>query len=104
MRHHLTLEEGRQLDKLTYHLAPRLVELDDLFSIPEIIMISIFTWRFPAVLNGAIFSYLKDFSKKELMARKEEGWEVEFSRKPFSCYLRVRDKASPTSAEQGDET
>ena len=97
LRHHLTLKQGRNLDKLASHLAPRLIELDDLFSIPEIIIISIFTWRFPAVLNGAIFSYLKDFSKKELLAQK---WEAECSRKPFSCYLRVRDK--PGSAKHGD--
>ena len=95
LRHHLTREEGRRLDKLASHLAPRLVELDDLFSIPEIIMISIFVWRFPAVLNGAVFSYLKDFSKKELLSKKEVGWELSFSRKPFSCYLRVHDKVSP---------
>jgi len=92
LRHHLTHEESRELDKLTSHLAPRLVELDDLFSILGIIMTSIFVWRFPAVLNGAVFSYLKDFSKKELLARKERGWEVDFSSKPFSFYLRVHDK------------
>ena len=102
LRHHLTLEQAKQLDKLACHLAPRLVELDDLFSVPEIIIISIFTWRFPAVLNGAIFSYLKDFSKKEVLAKKKGGWEVSFSRKPFSCYLRVHDKVSPAAAEHGD--
>ena len=104
LRHHLTLEEGSKLDKLASHLSPRFVELDDLFSVPEIIIISIFTWRFPAVLNGAVFSYLKDFSKKELLAKKEGGWEVDFSRIPFSCYLRVHDKVSPPPDEHGDGT
>ena len=102
LRHHLTLAEGRRLDKLASYLAPRLVELDDLFSVLGIIMISIFVWRFPAVLNGAVFSYLKDFSKKELLAKKKGGWEVDFSQKPFSCYLRVHDKLSPPPAEHSD--
>ena len=104
LRHHLTLKEGRQLDKLASHLAPRLVELDDLFSVLGIIMISVFVWRFPSVLNGAVFSYLKDFSKKELLAKKDGGWEVDFSRIPFSCYLRVHDKVSPPPDEHGDGT
>ncbi|MFC1938600.1 hypothetical protein ACFLWM_00370 [Chloroflexota bacterium] len=99
LRHHLTLEEGKRLDKLAVHLAPRLVELDDLFSILGIIIISIFVWRFPAVLNGAVFSYLKDFSKKELLSKKERGWEVGLPRKLLSCYLRVYDKAGPASAK-----
>ncbi len=99
LRHHLTHEEGRRLDKLASHLAPRLVELDDLFSVLGIILISVFVWRFPAVLNGAVFSYLKDFSRKEVLAKREGGWEVDFSRKPFSCYLRVHNKVShPTPA------
>jgi SAM-dependent methyltransferase len=100
LRHHLTHEEGRRLDKLASHLAPRLVELDDLFSVVGIILISIFVWRFPAVLNGAVFSYLKDFSKKELLSKKEVGGELGFSRKPFSCYLRVYNKvvSAPASS------
>ncbi len=99
LRHHLTLEEGRQLDKLAIHLAPKVVELDDLFSLPTVIMTSLFVWRFPAVMNGAVFSFLKDFSKGELLAKKERGWKVDFSRKPFSCYLKIYDKASPAPAE-----
>lgn len=95
LRHHLTHEEGGRLDKFASHLAPRLVELDDLFSVLGIILISVFVWRFPAVLNGAVFSYLKDFSRKEVLAKREGGWEVDFSRKPFSCYLRVHNKVGP---------
>ena len=65
LRHHLTLEQAKQLDKLACHLAPRLVELDDLFSVPEIIIISIFTWRFPAVLNGAISVTSRTFPRRK---------------------------------------
>jgi SAM-dependent methyltransferase len=92
LRHHLKLEEARRLDNLALHLAPRLVELDDVFSVLGILMISIFVWRFPAVLNGAVFSYLKDSSKKELLSNKGKE-ELDFSRRPFVCYLRVHNKA-----------
>ena len=92
LRHHLTLKEGRRLDRLALHLAPKLIELDDLFSVLGILTISIFIWRFPAVLNGAIFSFLKDFSRKELLARKERGWQANRHGGPFSSYLRVHDK------------
>lgn len=95
LRHHLTVEERDRLDKLVIHLAPKFMELDDVFSITGIILESIFIWRFPVVLNGGILSYLRDFSKKELKAQKEKGWQVDIYSKPLLCYLRVHDKAPP---------
>lgn len=99
LRHHLTLEEGRRLDELAIHLAPKLMELDDLFSISGIIIMSIFLWRFPALLNGGILSSLRDFSKKELLSKKEKGWTVNIYGRPLWCYLRVYDKAGSALAE-----
>jgi hypothetical protein len=92
LRHHLTLKESRRLDELALHLAPKLIELDDLFSVPGILTTSIFVWRFPAILNGAIFSFLKDFSQKELLASQESGWQANCHGGPFSSYLRVYNK------------
>ena len=92
LRHHLTLEESRRLDELAIHLAPKVIELDDLFSIPGFILASIFAWRFPVVLNGGILSYLRDFSKKELLAQKAEAWTVATFSNPVWCHLRVYDK------------
>ena len=96
LRHHLTVEERDRLDKLAIHLAPKFMELDDVFSITGIILESIFIWRFPVVLNGGILSYLRDFSRKELKAQEEKGWQVDIYSKPLLCYLRVYDKAAPT--------
>jgi hypothetical protein len=93
LRHHLTAAEGREMDKLTAHLAPKLVELDDLFTIRGTIITSIFAWRFPAVLNGAIFSYLKDCCKKELTSQQKLGCNLGLHGRVFSCYLRVCAKA-----------
>ena len=93
LRHHLSAAEGRKLDKLTAHLAPKLVELDDLFTIRGTIITSIFAWRFPAVLNGAIFSYLRDCCKKEVTSQQKLGCNLGLHGKIFSCYLRVCAKA-----------
>jgi len=101
LRHHLTLEEGRKLDELAVHLAPKFLELDDLFSISGIAIMSIFLWRFPALLNGGILSSLRDFSKKELLLKKEEGWRADIYGKPLWCYLRVYDKAGSAPALGG---
>ena len=95
LRHHLTVEERDRLDELAIHLAPKFMELDDVFSITGIILESIFIWRFPVVLNGGILSYLRDFSRKELKAQEEKGWQVDIYSKPLLCYLRVYDKAPP---------
>ena len=99
LRHHLTLEENKKLDELATHLAPKLLELDDLFSIAGIIIMSIFLWRFPALLNGGILSSLRDFSKKELLSQKERGWKVDIYGRPLWCYLRVYDKAGSAPAK-----
>ena len=74
-------------------MAPKVIELDDLFSIPGFILASIFAWRFPVVLNGGILSYLRDFSKKELLAQKATDWTVATFSNPIWCHLRVFDKA-----------
>jgi len=98
LRHHLTLEEGRKLDELAIHLAPKFLELDDLFSISGITVMSIFLWRFPALLNGGILSSLRDLSRKELLLKKEESWKADIYGRPLWCYLRVHDKADSALA------
>jgi SAM-dependent methyltransferase len=96
LRHHLTTEEARKLDELANYLAPNLVELDDIFSIWAIIVMSIFIWRFPAILNGCILSCLRDYSKRELRLKRENGWHVDVSGRHLECYLGVREKTNST--------
>ncbi|MDD5590799.1 MAG: class I SAM-dependent methyltransferase [Dehalococcoidales bacterium] len=97
LRHHLSLEERDRLDKLTIHLAPKFMELDDVYNIPGIMIESTFLWRFPVVLNGGIFSYLRDFSKKELKTLEGRGWQVNIYGRLLPCYLRVYEKGSGTN-------
>jgi hypothetical protein len=93
-KHHLTPVESEKLDKLAIHLAPKVIEFDDLFSIQWFVYVSIYAWRFPAVLNGAIMSTLRYLSKRELLSQKTDGWKVDvFYSKPIWCHLRVYDKA-----------
>jgi len=96
LRHHLTTEEARKLDELANYLAPNLVELDDIFSVRAIIVMSIFMWRFPSILNGGILSCLRDYSKWELRLKRENGWQVDTSGRHLECYLRVREKTNST--------
>jgi len=97
LRHHLTPEERQRLDDLAVYLAPRVVELDDISSVIGIIIVSIFVWRFPSVLNGAVLSYLRDFSQEELVANREDGWNVVFAGRPLRSYLRLHDKPGLTA-------
>ena len=99
LRHHLTPEESARIDKLAIHLAPKVIELDDLFSIRGIILASIFAWRFPAALTGGILSYLRDFSKKELLLEQKiiRDWKIKFYSHPIWCHLKIYDKANAHS-------
>ena len=98
LKHHLTPEEAKELDKLAIHLAPKVIELDDLFSIRWFILVSHYAWRFPAVLNGAIMSTLRYFSQRELLSQKAKDWKIEvFGSKSIWCHLRVYDKAEAKS-------
>ena len=92
LRHHLTEMEREKLDKLAVHLAPKFMELDDVYSITGIVVMSIFLWRFPVLLNGGILSYLRGLSKKELQSYAERGWCVEIHSQILTCYLRMYDK------------
>ncbi len=93
LRHHLTPAESRRLDQLGSHLAPKMMELDDLFSVPQLVLAGVFAWRFPAALGAVIFSYLRDHSQKELLSQQVPGWTVSFYRNPIWCHLSVYDKA-----------
>jgi len=93
LRHHLTIKEQNDLEKLEIFLSSRIIEFDDFCSIPVFIFPSIITWRWPVTLNGAILSYLRDFSKKELLSFKEKkGWRL-IMYKNLGYYLMIYDES-----------
>ena len=76
-RHHLTEDQKLSLDSITIKLAASVMEYDDYKSWPLLIPQSITAWKYPVLLNGAIFSRLRDPSKKELKKISRE-WRVQF--------------------------
>jgi len=73
VKHHLKPEEYTKLNELAIHLNCRVIEFDDFCSVPVFVFPSIITWRYPVTLNGAILSYLRDPSKKELLSQATGG-------------------------------
>jgi hypothetical protein len=88
-KHHLNEDKDKErIDKLAVHLTSNIaIQFDDICDIPIFIFPSVLTWRWIVTLNGAILSYLRDFSTKELLAQQDE-WELRFDRK-FGYYLRI---------------
>ncbi|MEK7643232.1 MAG: hypothetical protein AAB372_02185 [Patescibacteria group bacterium] len=74
-RHHLNTVGKEKLELLTTKIAHTVLEHDDLnnlfqFTVPLILRSR---WFHPVLLNGAMFSSLRDPSKQELMSNKKEN-------------------------------
>jgi len=98
-KHHFNkARQKKKLDEIVIHLASSVaVEYDDICSKPIFTFPSILTWKWITTLNGAILSYLRDSSKKELLAQDDE-WDMQFDDK-FGYYLRTfRPKKKVTKA------
>lgn len=98
-KHHFNkTRQKKKLDRIAIHLASSVaVEYDDIYSKPIFTFPSVLTWKWITTLNGAILSYLRDPSKKELLAQDDE-WDIQFDDK-FGYYLRTfRPKKKLTKA------
>ena len=90
-KHHFNrTSDKRRLDGIAMHITSNVaIEFDDMCSIPVFIFPSVLTWKWIITLNGAILSYLRDPSKKELLSQaQDDGWELRFDDK-FGYYLRI---------------
>ena len=92
LKHHLKYKEKNDLDSLVEHLAYKVIEFDDFCSIPVFIFPSIITWRHPTTLNGAILSYLRDYSKKELLSQNDKNWKMKFYN--LGYYLKIYNSSN----------
>lgn len=90
VRHHLTPTEAESLEQLAMSLASKVIEFDDFYNIPSFIFPTIITWRPAVTLNGAILSYVRDLSKKEILSQQKPGWELKFNN-ALGYYLKVYD-------------
>lgn len=77
-RHHLNEDQKNELDKITTTLAKTVMEYDDYRSWFLMIPQSIATWKYPVLMNGAIFSRLRDLTKKELRRSMKDNWKIHF--------------------------
>ncbi len=96
MAHHLTRQEHESLNRLALHLAPRLFEFDDLFSVRTLLLASVFAWRFPAGFGCVVLSYLRDLSRRELLSENTDQARIEIAYgKSIRCYVKECRKDSP---------
>ena len=92
LKHHLSLNNRKKLDDNLMFLAKKVIEMDDICSIPIFIFPSIITWYSPTTLNGAILSYIRDPSKKELSMEKDKRWQIKIHNF-LGYYLKIYDES-----------
>jgi len=89
LRHHLSVEQRLQLDRVTKKIAPLVLEMDDMFSWPMLFFPSLLLWFKPACLNCAILSGIKDPDKHGLELKDQAKTKVGFS--IFGAYVKMID-------------
>lgn len=77
-KHHLRDAQKEALETLIGIIGKNTIEFDDYRSWPLLIPQSIATWAHPILMNGAVFSRLRDYSKKELISRYGKGGQLKF--------------------------
>lgn len=86
-KHHLDSEGKSELDRVTTQIGKVVMEYDDYRSWPLLVPQSIFAWRSPVLLNGAVFSRLRDPALQELASQPLPGWNTQFFK--IGSYLKV---------------
>lgn len=95
LKHHIDQNKRDELDKMVVNLGKVAVEMDDYYDPSVFPFPSIITWGKIATLNGAIVSYIRDPSKKELIEEQKkketEGWTL-WIHPILGYYLRINDQ------------
>lgn len=87
-RHHLDKSQKTLLDKITHKISRVVMEYDDYRSLFFLIPQSLLAWSSPILLNGAIFSRLRDPTRQEL--KKRDASCLKFF--PVGSYLLTKIK------------
>lgn len=77
-RHHLNGDEKEKLDYIVKKIGKKCIEYDDYKSWLLMIPQSLATWNSLVLMNGAIFSRLRDLTKQELIDRTKDNQEIYF--------------------------
>lgn len=87
-RHHLNESQKTLLEKITHKISRVVMEYDDYRSLFFFIPQSLSAWFSPVLLNGAIFSRLRDPTRQEL--KKRDASRLQFF--PIGSYLLTKIK------------
>jgi hypothetical protein len=101
LRHHLSDEKKRDIDNVTAQVGRLIIEYDNYRSWPFLAVVSLAVWRYPVMLNGAVFSRLRDPSKKKLMSPLRAEDEISFFK---DSYLVVKRFPMPPREGEMDDS
>lgn len=87
-RHHLPVRSREEFDVSVKKAAKTFIEYDDYKSFIHLIPQSFGAWKFPVLMNGAIFSRLRCPTKLELRTGLSDGQKIKFS-SFLGSYLKV---------------
>jgi hypothetical protein len=90
-RHHLSKSDKSKLDRISQQIPSTVIEYDDFSTAFSWIPPILTAWYRPILLNGAIFSQLRQPSKTELKNQKQKGSDIKFFSPPGS-YIKVISK------------
>lgn len=85
-KHHLPDGVKDKFDEMLTKTSNKIIEHDDLNGWFLLLFSTIFNWRKPILMNGAVFSCLRDPKKKFLQESKNSDWRACIS---FDCYVRT---------------
>lgn len=87
LRHHIPVGERDGFDKITTSLSDRVIEWDDYHGFYLPFFSTLMAWNKPVLLNGAIFSFIRDPKKDDLKKEGRPGWKTTIF--PGSGYLSI---------------
>jgi 2-hydroxy-6-oxonona-2,4-dienedioate hydrolase len=97
--HHLSSGSRAGFVSSAVRVARRVVEWDDYRGFYMLVLAVIMNWKHPVLLNGAIFSCLRDPSKRTLRRERTENWRTRIF--PLTGYLKTYD--GPGTLREAEE-
>lgn len=88
-KHHLTELQRTSVDQVLFKVSKQLYEFDEYKDMGIVPVQSIFTWNRPVIMNGAIFSRLREKTKEQIQQENKGRYaQLDFF-KFLGAYLKV---------------
>lgn len=91
-KHHVPKAQHGSLDDLLRRLAQTVYEFDEYKDFKVMIPQSIFTWQYPTLMNGALFSRLREKTKSEVLSEGKGLYRSVTFFKLLGAYLKTYSK------------